>query len=118
MDARKSENERLPLDQIRQAESEATRRIAAAHEKAKQMLEDARVHAAQIKSQAREAGLSAGRQQYTQIVANAEEQASMLITQANQLAENLRRTGEQRIDEAIRYALGVIIGLKGENDGN
>jgi vacuolar-type H+-ATPase subunit H len=118
MDTRINEREQLPLDQIRQAEAEATRRIAAAHETVKQTIDNAHAHVTQIKSQAREAGISAGKQQYNQIVANAEEEARILIAQANQLAENLRRTGEQRINEAVRYAMGVVVGQKGDNDGN
>lgn len=110
MQATSVEGELLPLDQIRQAEAEVTRQIASAHEMDEKIIENARTQALQIKSQARETGQRIGQKEYQAIIARAEEEATRVIAQANQLAESLRYLEQQRIETAVRHAIHIVIG--------
>jgi vacuolar-type H+-ATPase subunit H len=66
-----SATELSPLDQIRLAEAEITRKTVVARENAERRLAEALTQAARIKKQAREAGTRVGNVQYKDIVARA-----------------------------------------------
>ena len=109
----KTETELSPLDQIRLAEAEVTRRIAAAREDAKQIVREAKIQATHIKNQAYQAGHSEGQTRNMEIVSKAEEEAQTLITHAHHQAEALRRKGQRDIANAISHAINIVIGLEG-----
>jgi vacuolar-type H+-ATPase subunit H len=114
MDVPAPENGFTPLDQIRQAEAEVTRKIAAAREATKLTVSDAQVQAAVILDKARETGRREGQAQYREITSKAEDETRALIAQANQQADELHRNGEQRMEAAFRWAVNVVIGLEWE----
>ncbi len=101
-----------PLDRIRLVETEITRRIIAARELAERSAENARSQAALLKKQARERGEREGNIQYKEIVAKAGEQAKMIIAQAQNEMGALRRRRQSRMEQAVRAALNVILGVK------
>jgi vacuolar-type H+-ATPase subunit H len=109
-------SELSPLDQIRQAEAEVNRRIAAARRVAEMTEVKARAQAADLKREAREAGRREGRAQYEQLVSRAEVEAEALLAQAHSQAEDLRRKGDMHMDSAVHRAVEVVVGLEGEAD--
>jgi vacuolar-type H+-ATPase subunit H len=108
-----STNELSPLDQIRLAEGEVTRKIVSAREASEHAINEARMQAVLIKKQSREAGESAGQIRYKAIVSETEEEAQATIAHARSQAIDLQRRGQARLDAAIREATGIILGLKG-----
>lgn len=105
-----------PLDQIRLAESEVTRKIVTAREVSEHTIAETRVRAALLKKQGHEAGTRDGQIRYKQIISNAEEEARMIVEQARKQADGLRQKGQARMDMAIQEVISIILGLKG--DGN
>ncbi len=103
-----------PLDQIRQAEAENIRKIAAAREAAEQIVLKARMDAARLKEQAVEEGRREGQARNREILLKGEEEARALISRAHSMAEKLRRNGEARMDYAVRSAVNLVIGQEGE----
>jgi vacuolar-type H+-ATPase subunit H len=99
-----------PLDQIRLCEAEMTRRIAVARQAAEESLAGARSEAASLKKQARERGHRRGQAQYQDITSRAEEDAKVMIAQAQRRAEDLSHRGRRRIDEAMREAVMIVVG--------
>jgi flagellar biosynthesis/type III secretory pathway protein FliH len=106
---------RSPLEQIRQAEAEVTRRVAAARKSAEAALKEAQV--ADFECEARELGRREGGARYQEIVSEAEQAAHALVTQAHSQTEDLRRKGQQRMEAAVRWAVGLVIGQEEETDG-
>jgi vacuolar-type H+-ATPase subunit H len=102
-----------PLDRIRQAEAEATRRIAAAREAADQFVAQARSQAELVKRQAREAGQRQGKAKYQATISGAEEEARTIEVEAGKLAEDIRHKGKVRMDMAIGEAINFLLGLEG-----
>lgn len=98
------------LDQIWQAEAEITGRIAAAREEAEQTIAEAKSKAMQIKIQARESGLRRGRNDYGNIISQAEVDAEGIISMANSQAEELQIKGQRHLLEAINRAVQIILG--------
>lgn len=103
-------NERSPLDQIRQAEAEVTRQIAAAREAAQMILTNARLEAAASIEAAQEAGRKEGQAQYRDLVTRSQEEAQVLLAQAHRQVGELRRHGERRMDTAILHAVHTVLG--------
>ena len=104
-----------PLDQIRQMESEITRKTAAAHEAANQMLTKARVDAGAVKNQALEDGNREGQARYQEIILEAKEEAKQFITLAQGQAEEISQRGDQHMEQAVQQVVEVVIGI--EEDG-
>jgi vacuolar-type H+-ATPase subunit H len=111
-----AEAELSPLDQIRQAEAEVNRRIAAARRAAEMIEIKARAQAVDLKREAHEAGRREGRAQYEELVSRAEVEAEALLAQAHSQAEDLRRKGDLHMDAAVHRAVEVVVGLGGEAD--
>ena len=104
-----------PLDQIRLAEAEITRKNVAARENAERLLAEARTQATRIKKQAQEVGTRTGKVQYKEIVSRAEEEARAIIANAQNQADTLQQKGYSRMEMAVEYAISIILGL--EKDG-
>ena len=102
--------ERTPLDQIRQAEAEVTRRVAAARQAAGAVVQEAQAQAADLKRQACETGQREGQAQYRESISQAEEEARVLVEQAHRRAGILRHQGDLCMDDFVRLALKPIIG--------
>lgn len=111
MDPTKLKSELSPLDQIRYAEGEVTRRVAAAREEAKRVEDRARKQARQMIAQARDIGRSEGEARMREIVANTQEEAKAILARAKNLSEELRRRGHNRIDLAVRQSEALIISV-------
>jgi flagellar biosynthesis/type III secretory pathway protein FliH len=104
--------ERSPLDQIRQAEVDVTRRVAAARQAAEDAIREAHAQAADLKRQAREIGHREGLADYQATVSSAEDETRRLIAQARSQAESLRRRGDLFGVTAAHCAIAVVIGQK------
>ena len=103
-----------PLDQIRLCEAEVTRRVAAARQAAGESLAKARSEAASLKKQAKERGAHKGQTQYEEIISRSEDEAKLMLAQAQRRSEELLQRGLRRIDEAVRKAVNIVIGLEGD----
>ena len=106
--------ERSPLDQIRQAEAEGTRRVAAAHRAAEATAQKAQAQAEGIKRHACETGQREGQAQYREIISRAEEEARALVAQARRRAGILRRQGDLCMDDFVCRAVEIVIGQEQE----
>lgn len=102
--------ERSPLDQIRQAEAEVTRRVVAARKAADQALAAAHAQATDLKRQAIQAGQRDGQAQYQDIISQAEQEARVILAQARSQAQHLRQKGDLRMEDAVRQAVAIVIG--------
>ena len=105
-----------PLERIRQAEAEVTRRLAAARESAEKTVATAQAQAAQIKNQANEDGQRSGEAKLREMISKAEEESRGIVTQAHQRAEKLRRKGQHRMDQAVRMAFLCLVGATDGDD--
>lgn len=106
--------DRLPLDQIRQAEAQVTRRVAGARKGAEAMAQNAQAQAEGMKRQAREIGRLEGQAQYREIISRAEEEARDLVAQALRRAEIVRCQGELCTHDVVRRAVEIVIGQEQE----
>jgi vacuolar-type H+-ATPase subunit H len=104
------EIELSPLDQIRQSESEITRKIAAARESAVHSLDAARQEAARIVAQAREDGYREGQARYQEILEAAEAEAIHYVDLAQEDVRQLSQRGSQRMQLAIQQVVSLVIG--------
>lgn len=102
-----------PLDQIRMAEAEVTRTLIAAREASEQNTANARAQAALLKKEAKVKGEREGQIRYKEIIAGAEEEASVILAQAGQKTVSLRRSGQARMDRAVDRALQIVLGTIG-----
>lgn len=101
------------LDQIRQVEAEVAQKIAAARDRAKTTVKEARTKAAD-KREAQGIARREGEKHYKKIIAKAEKEAAALIEQAHKQAEELRKTGKSRMDDAIRFIVSTAVGSQEE----
>ncbi len=108
-----SASELSPLDQIRLAEAEITRKIVTAREATERTIADARAQAARLKKEAHEAGTREGQIRYKEIVSKAEEEARAIVAHAHNQASDLKRKGQARMEAAIQEAIGIVLGMKG-----
>ena len=102
-----------PLDQIRQAEAEIARKIIAAREASIRNAETASVQGAQLKKQAEEKGKRDGQIRCKETIAAAEEESKLILAQAQEEADALRKHGHAQIKQAVAEALAVVLGNKG-----
>jgi len=102
-----------PLDQIRLVEAEIARKIAAAREASEHSASNARAQAALLKKQAEEKGKREGQIRYKETIAKTEEQAEVIVAQAQYEADDLRETGQARMEQAVNEALNIVLGMKG-----
>ncbi len=102
-----------PLDQIRLAEAEITRKIVTAREASERAIAEARAQATLLKKQAHESGTREGQIRYKGIVSKAEEEARTIVEHAHNQAADLERKGQVRMEGAIQGILSIVLGLKG-----
>jgi vacuolar-type H+-ATPase subunit H len=107
-----------PLDQIRLAEAEVTRKIVAAREASEHAITEARTQAALLKKEAHDSGAREGQIRYKEIVCKAEEEARTIVEHAHNQADVLRRNGQVRMEGAIREVINVILCLEGGRRSN
>ncbi len=100
------------LDQIRLVEAEITRKIVVARGASVQRAASARAQAAPLKKRAAERGEREGQTHCKEIIAQAEEQARVIVDKAQHDAEILRRSGEARMEQAVHEALSIVLGLR------
>jgi vacuolar-type H+-ATPase subunit H len=105
-----TETELSPLDQIRQAEAEITRRVAAARQQTAHTLEIARKEAAHLVAQAREDGRLEGERRCQEIIKAAEGEATQLIELAQAQTEERSRAGAQRMELAVQQIIALVTG--------
>ena len=105
-----------PLDQIRMAEGEVTRKVIVARESSEKGIAEARAQAAQIKKEAKEKGEREGQIRYKEVIVGAEEQAKAILAQTRQRTEILRRNGQSRMDRAVERALQIVLGTSGTGE--
>lgn len=113
-----TESELSPLDQIRMAEAEVTRMLIAARESSDRIVAEARGQASLLKKEARESGARQGQLQHKEIVLQAEEEARRIVEKAQEDASTLKRKGQTQMEEAIRDAMDVVLGLQGGGHPN
>jgi vacuolar-type H+-ATPase subunit H len=101
-----------PLDQIRHAESEVTRRIAAAREAARQTVESAQARASVLREEAQHGGRQEGLARYREQISNAEERARIILSQAQDRADDLQSQGGAHMTAAVRQAIVFILRLQ------
>jgi vacuolar-type H+-ATPase subunit H len=109
-----TQSEPPPLDLIRKAEAEATRRIAEARQIAEQSVNKAKSQAKLLRIQAREEGQRDGQARYQETIVKAEEEADAIIAFARKRAEVLRLRGELRMDVGVSYVINLILGQEEE----
>jgi flagellar biosynthesis/type III secretory pathway protein FliH len=107
-----------PLDQIRQEEAETVRKIASAREASEQKTNETKKQVKVILEQARESGRQRGLNRYKQIIASAEEEALVIVSQAHNQANLLHHKGKQQMSTAVRQAVNFIIGLEGDGESS
>lgn len=103
------EDELSPLDCIRQAEAEVTRRIVASREAAERSIANSRAETQSIKEQARLAGRQEGQSKYAEIVKKADADAGALVAKAWGRVEQLFNDGNRRMDAAVQLVLDLIL---------
>jgi vacuolar-type H+-ATPase subunit H len=101
-----------PLDQIRLAEAEVTRKIVTARDASEHAIAEARAHAALLKKQAHDSGTRAGQIRYKEIVSRAEEEARTIVEHAHNQADELRRNGQARMEAGIQEVTNIVLCLK------
>jgi vacuolar-type H+-ATPase subunit H len=103
------DGELSPLDCIRQAEAETTRRILAAHEAAEQIQAQARLDTECLLEQAHQAGKQEGQANYEEILNKTELEAKEIVSQAQRQVDQLLIAGEERMDAAVRLVLELLL---------
>jgi len=101
------------IEQIRLAEAEVARRLAAAGEVAEKSLAKAHEQAAEMKVQAVQAGRQEGEQRYQALVAEAQAQATEILARAQEQAAAMERDGAARLEGAVSQAVQFILGELG-----
>jgi flagellar biosynthesis/type III secretory pathway protein FliH len=109
-----SKIERSPLDQIRRAEAEVTRQVAAALRASEATAQQAQAQAEDIKRHALRTGKNEGQAQHREIISRADEEARGLVAQAQRRAEIVRRQGDLRLDDLALRAVEIVIGQEQE----
>ena len=113
---RNSISKSTPLEQIRLAEAETSRQIAAARQAAEEIVVDAHRQAATLKEDALDAGHLAGQKEAQEHLAQIQTEARRLIAQAQVQAEESNQYGVEQMDRAVKYALLFVIGLPEERE--
>jgi vacuolar-type H+-ATPase subunit H len=103
-----------PLDQIRHTETEVAGAIAAARQAAEQIVANAHAEATSLRHQAREEGIREGQARYKATVTQSEEQARVILDNAQHRAQELRRKGQKRMNGGVEYAVKIVLGLDEE----
>lgn len=100
-----------PLDQIRLAEAEVTRKIAAARRDCEEILADAKAEAQVLLDSARARGKRRGQVRYREVIAEADEEARGIRAGAEHRANMLRAQGKGRMGLAIHEVVNIVTGM-------
>ena len=106
-----------PLDQIRLAEVNVTRKVAAALENSDHSLTNAKTQAKLLLDEARQKGKHKGQIQYREIISEAEEKARAVRAGADQQVEALRQKGGRKMGAAVRRVVNIIAGSEEDEAG-
>ena len=106
-----------PLDQVRLAEANVTRQVAAALENSEQSIKKAKAQAKLLLDEARQKGEREGQIQYREIVSEAEEKARAVRADADHEAEELRLRGSRKMDIAVRRVVNIVTGIEEDEAG-
>jgi vacuolar-type H+-ATPase subunit H len=106
-----------PLDQIRLAEAQVIRRLAAARQASESVIAEAQSYAAALKREAARAGRRDGEAYCRQAISAAEEEAGRLLAEARRRAEELRCAGGERHPAAVAMILAAVLGEDEEPAG-
>jgi vacuolar-type H+-ATPase subunit H len=101
-----------PLDQIRHAEAEVTRKLVQARETANKIVEDARSQSIQTLEMARKAGEQEGQSRYKEILKNSEDEATALVAEARKRAKKSRNISRLHMEGLVERIENFIIGLE------
>jgi vacuolar-type H+-ATPase subunit H len=101
-----------PLDQIRAAEADVTRKIAKARKDREHILAKTRAQANEMMIEAQESGRLEGQRQYRQILSEAEEDAKAILAEAKQCAQELQHQGSQYLNTAVRHVVIIVCGME------
>ena len=101
-----------PLDQIRAAEADVTRKIAKARKDREHILAKTRAQANEMMIEAQENGQREGQLQYRQILSVAEEEAKAILAEAKQRAYELQHQSSQYMDTAVRHVVNIVCGME------
>ncbi|MBI5943274.1 MAG: hypothetical protein HY864_02800 [Chloroflexi bacterium] len=107
-----SANGLSPLDQIRLAEAEITRKVIAARESSEHNATNARKQAALLKKQAEENGKRRGQKRFKEMISKAGEEANAILAQAQHEADDLSRKGRLCMEQAVNEALTIVLGIQ------
>ena len=106
-----------PLDQVRLAEANVTRKVAAALKNREHSLTKTKAQAKLLLDEARQRGEREGQIQYREIVSEAEEKARAVRAGANHEAEELRLRGSRKMGVAVRRVVNIITGIEEDEAG-
>jgi vacuolar-type H+-ATPase subunit H len=98
------------LDQVRQAEAEVARRVAAARAAAEQTVARAREQAQALFAEAEEAGRREGQAHYRRLILQAQDEASAICLESQERVEELRRAEVARMEVGVRRVVAIITG--------
>lgn len=101
-----------PLDQVRLAEADVTRKVAVAREDSEHTLTKAKAQAKILLDEARESGKRKGQTQYREIVSEAEEEARAILAGVDHRVKELRREGSRYMDIAVCQVVNIITGME------
>lgn len=107
-----------PLDQIRLVEAEVARKIVAAREASEHAIAEARTQATLLRKQAHDSGKREGQIRSREIVSRAEEEACAIVRHAHNQADELRRSGQARMELAIQEVTSIVLCSKGGGKPN
>jgi vacuolar-type H+-ATPase subunit H len=99
-----------PLEQIRDAEMAVARRVAAAREAARTLIETAQRQADDLKREAEQSGRLEGQAQYAHAIASAKDAAVQILAQAQRQADELRGQFEHDRDSLVSTVWEVVAG--------
>ncbi len=111
-----NEQDLSPIEQIRLAEAEVARRLAAASEAAEKSLLTTQEQAAQIREEACQAGRQEGEQRYGELIAESKAQADAIVAHAQEQAGALRQVSSMRLGVIVRQAVQYVLGTAGGSE--
>ena len=109
-----NENSLSPLDQIRQAEAEAARRLVLSREAGSKKVQESRLQASELFGQARIEGEADGQARYKEIVARSEEEATALVAESRRKTDKLRVAGQKQITSLVSKIVKFITGMEAD----
>lgn len=98
------------LDQIRQTEAASARCVAAARAAASEAIAAAETRIEQLRQEGLSKAEREAQHQHQAIIDCAQVEADARLVQARHQAENLKHRAEMHMDEAVQYAVALVVG--------